>query len=48
MKVGKPSSVISETVLKGKADCGQCDQKKFAKCLYKLPKNYFTRKVIDF
>ena len=26
----------------------QCDQKKFAKCLLKLPKNDFTRKMIDF
>ena len=26
----------------------QCDQKKIAKCLQKLPKNYFTRKIIDF
>ena len=26
----------------------QCDQKKIAKCLKKLPKNDFTRKMIDF
>ena len=26
----------------------QCDQKKFAKGLYKLPKYDFTRKMIDF
>ena len=26
----------------------QCDQKKFAKCLIKLPKNDFTRKMTDF
>ena len=26
----------------------QCDQKKIAKCLQKLPKNDFTRKRIDF
>ena len=26
----------------------QCDQIKIAKCLYKLPKNDFTRKMIDF
>ena len=26
----------------------QCDQKKIAKCLSKLPKNDFTRKMIDF
>ena len=26
----------------------QCDQKKIARCLLKLPKNDFTRKVIDF
>ena len=26
----------------------QCDQKKIAKCLQKLPRNYFTRKIIDF
>ena len=26
----------------------QCDQKKIAKCLQKLPKNDFTRKMIDF
>ena len=26
----------------------QCDQKKIAKCLLKLPKNDFTRKIIDF
>ena len=26
----------------------QCDQKKIAKCLYKLPKNHFTGKMIDF
>ena len=25
----------------------QCDQKKFAKCLKKLPKNDFTSKMID-
>ena len=25
----------------------QCDQKKIAKCLQKLPKNDFTRKMID-
>ena len=27
---------------------GQCDQKKIAECLKKLPKNDFTRKMIDF
>ena len=27
---------------------GQCDQKKIDKCLQKLPKNDFTRKIIDF
>ena len=26
----------------------QCDQKKIAKCLQKLPKNDFSRKIIDF
>ena len=26
----------------------QCDHKNIAKCLYKLPKNDFTRKMIDF
>ena len=26
----------------------QCDQKKIAKCLQKLPKNDFTRKMVDF
>ena len=26
----------------------QCDQKKIAKCLWKLPKNYFTRETKDF
>ena len=26
----------------------QCDQKKIAKCLQKLPKNDVTRKMIDF
>ena len=26
----------------------QCDQLKVAKCLQKLPKNDFTRKLIDF
>ena len=26
----------------------QCDQKKIAKCLLKLPKNEFTREIIDF
>ena len=26
----------------------QCDQKKIAKCLLKLPKNDFTRKIKDF
>ena len=26
----------------------QCDQKKVAKCLLKLPKNDFTRKIKDF
>ena len=26
----------------------QCDQKKFAKCLQKWPKNGFTRKMLDF
>ena len=26
----------------------QCDQKKIAKCLKKLPKNDFTRKMKDF
>ena len=26
----------------------QCDQIKIAKCLKKLPKNDFTRKMIDF
>ena len=26
----------------------QCDQKKIAKCLEKLPKNDFTRKMNDF
>ena len=26
----------------------QCDQKNIAKCLSKLPKNDFTRKMIDF
>ena len=26
----------------------QCDQKKIAKCLQKLPKNDFTRKMKDF
>ena len=30
----------------GSAD--QCDQKKIAKCLQKLPKNDFNRKMIDF
>ena len=29
-------------------DWPQCDQKKIAKCLLKLPKNDFTRKIIDF
>ena len=28
--------------------CKQCDQKKIAKCLSKLPKNDFTRKMIYF
>ena len=28
--------------------CYQCDQKKIAKCLKTLPKNDFTRKMIDF
>ena len=28
--------------------CNQCDQKKIAKCLLKLPKNDFTRKIKDF
>ena len=28
--------------------CKQCDQKKIAKCLKKLPKNDFTRKMIAF
>ena len=28
-------------------DLAQCDQKKIAKCLKKLPKNDFTRKMID-
>ena len=28
--------------------CVQCDEIKIAKCLLKLPKNYFTRKMIDF
>ena len=27
---------------------GQCDQKKIAKCLQKLPKNDFARKMIPF
>ena len=35
---------ITETGLGGV----QCDQKKIAKCLQKLPKNDFTRKMIDF
>ena len=26
----------------------QCDQKKIAKCVLKLPKNDFTRKIKDF
>ena len=26
----------------------QCDQKKIDKCLNKLPKNDYTRKIIDF
>ena len=26
----------------------QCDQNKISKCLQKLPKNDFTRKMIDF
>ena len=26
----------------------KCDRKKIVKCLSKLPKNYFTRKMIDF
>ena len=26
----------------------QCDQKKIAKCLLKLPKHDFSRKMIDF
>ena len=30
-------------------DCGkQCDQIKIAKCLWMLPNNDFTRKMIDF
>ena len=28
--------------------CNQYDQKNIAKCLQKLPKNDFTRKMIDF
>ena len=28
--------------------CRQCDQKKIAKCLWKLPKNGFTLKMTDF
>ena len=28
--------------------CQQCNQKKIAKCLKKLPKNDFTRKMIAF
>ena len=28
--------------------CKQCDQIKIAKCLYELPKNDFTIKMIDF
>ena len=34
-----------EQMTKGK---DQCDQKKIAKCLQKLPKNDFTRKMIDY
>ena len=36
------------TLAKGYLYHGQCDQKKIAKCLSKLPKNDFTTKMIDF
>ena len=33
---------------KDRENHNQCDQKKIAKCVLKLPKNDFTRKMIDF
>ena len=34
--------------VRGRFAHSQCDQKKIANCLYKLPENDFTRKMIDF
>ena len=46
------SSSVPETALKFQKQFvigrKQCDQKKIAQCLYKLPKNNFTRKMTDF
>jgi len=35
-------------LFRGKLSYEQCDQIKIAKCLQKLPKNDFTRKMNDF
>ena len=37
---------ISQGNEQNAACCSQCDQKKITKCLQKLPKNDFTRKMI--
>ena len=39
---------ISTPDFSGEVGLNQCDQKKIAKCLSKLPKNDLTRNMIDF
>ena len=43
-------TAFEKQICEVRSDCSanQCDQKKIAKCLLKLPKNDFTRKMIDF
>ena len=50
MSIGNPTTVTMAHSQKMQCavDSDQCDQKKIAKCLQKLPKNNFTKKMIDF
>ena len=46
--LGFPSVFSLFSQFNGKDSSNQCDQIKIAKCLQKLPKNDFTRKMNDF
>ena len=46
--VGQTVPVTKKTFKRAMVVGGQCDQKKIAKCLKKLPNNDFTRKMKGF